>query len=284
MQILGWLIVAWLVDRAQIKITGATYGNAYCGSGTIDGVNNRTIEAPMAYRVLVPWLVGLAERLFPAMRPHRIAALYEPLKIICMAYAYWAVSLALGAPAALLVAALTPMTFLFDYWDWAIELGGLALALTGDYRLALLGAALLGMSRETAPLVGVAYALTTGDWLGGFYVVATAVVTQGLVHLWVQDGWTPKPMYCSRWMVRQNWLDLKRIMASSPVYMGEMSMTLALTILTVASVALLATPTWPVPLALLVMGWTMARAPETRVFTGCLLWVAPLLLKAVGYG
>lgn len=274
-----WLLIAWLIDRVQLKMTGATYGNAYCGMGTIDGVLARNIQAPMAYRVLVPWIIGIAERLFPGLRPHRLPALYEPLKIVLMAYAYWATSLALGVSAALVVAALSGVTFLFDYWDWAVELGGLALALSGRPELAVIGAVLWALSRETFPLAAVTYYLVTEDGRSAALIMMAAVCTFIAARIYVGT----KALYCDRFMVKQNWYDLKRIMASRPVYMGEMAMTIVVTILTLVSVVSLPAA-WPIPLVLLGAGWTMARAPETRVFSGCLLWIAPLVLRGLGYG
>lgn len=276
MPIIVWFLIAWLIDRAQLKLSEHSYGNRYCGIGTVDGVLARNIQAPMAYRVLVPWIIGVVERLFPWTRKHELTVLYEPLKIAAMTYALWAASLAIGTPAALLLAALLPATFLFDYWDWAIELGGIALALTGRPELALVGAILLGLSRETAPLIAVTYVMVTGDIGRGLQILGVSLAVLLIVRLAVGK----RGLYCSRWMIAQNWHDLRALVQNVPIYMGEMSITIVLTTLTVL-VIVMGAPAWPVPLIVLVSGWTMARAPETRVFTTCLLWVAPLLLRGL---
>ncbi len=270
-----WLLIALALDRVQLKLGQPSYGSAYCGIGAVDAVNARAAQAPMAYRVLVPWLIGLAEWLIPALKPHRLTLLYEPLKIGLLAFALAAAAAALGMKGALLVAALLPATFYFDYWDGAVELGALALALTGDVRWALIGGLLLALSRETAPLAAVTYMLVTHDVGCGLQVLSATLAVLLIVRLWAGR----KPLYCDRWMVRINAQDVRRIAANRPVYTSEIAMSLGLTALTLGAVVSgRAGPAWPVPLAVLAAGWTMARAAEPRVFAPCLLWIVGALI------
>ena len=269
-----WLLIAWVLDRAQMKLALPFYGSIYCGIGAVDGVNTRTADAPMVYRVLVPWLIGLAERIAPRLKAYRLTALYEPLKIGLMALALWTVSEALGERSALLLAAMLPLSFSFEYWDWAGELAGLALALTGNLPMAVGGALLAGLSRpETSPLVAMTYALVTGDWPGGTVLAFMAAATWSLVR-WRQGAHV---LYCERVMWRVNLADVRGLLRNRPVYLSEIGMTLLLTGLTLATVVSgRAGAAWPVPLALLAAGWLLARAAETRVFTSCLLWAVML--------
>lgn len=265
-----WLLIAVALDRAQLKIGASTYGSAYCGIGCVDAVNQRQALSPMAYRVLIPWLIGLAERLAPALKAHRLPALYEPMKIGLLALTLASIETAAGRTAALVVAALLPMTFYFDYWDWAAEMAGFALALTGHFEYALVGAVMVALSRETAPLVAVIYALITREWVQALIVFGVT----GWIMFAMRCRVGYRPLYCERWMWRVNWSDLQQIMLNRPVYLGEMAMSLLITALAVGVVlAGRAGAAWPVPLVLLVMGWTMARAPETRVFAACLIWI-----------
>jgi hypothetical protein len=267
-----YLILAWFSDMAQLRIAGKGYNNLYCGMGAVDTVNQRRAAAPMAYRVLVPWLIWLGEWVIP--RGFRLTALYEPLKIALMAAVLWATAHALGAPAAYLLAALWPITYYFDYWDWAAESFGLAAALTGTFPLALVGGVVHGLSRETAPLVALTYALVTHDWIGAMILAGVIAVVMGGVRLWAGR----KELYCERVMWPVNLRDVRGILRNRPVYLSEIGMTLAITILTMVTILMgKAGPAWPVPLALLIAGWVLARAAEPRVFAGCLLWIVMLV-------
>ena len=271
---LGYLIAALALDRVQLKLGQPSYRNEYCGMGAIDSINARTAQAPMAYRVLVPWIVGGIEKLFPNLKPHRLTALYEPLKIGLLALALAAAASALGTTRALWIAALLPATFYFDYWDAAVELLGLALALTGRIEYALIGALLLALARETAPLVALTYMLVTRDVGRGLQVLSATLAVMLAVRLWVGR----QPLYCERVLGRHNWRDLRDLRRNRPFYSSESAMSLGLTALTVAAVITgRAGPAWPVPLILLALGWTLARAAETRVFGGCLLWAVLVL-------
>jgi len=167
------------------------------------------------------------------------------------------------------------MTILYDYWDWAGELGGLALALTGNVWLGILGGVWIALSRpETAPLVALAYGWSTGNVIG---TVAVAAVSALVIDI-IRRAQGNAPLYCARWMWRQNWLDVRDIARNRPVYLGEISMSILISLLTVLGICTgRAGPTWPIPLALLAAGWTMARAAETRVFVSCLFWISFLI-------
>jgi len=273
--IVWWLFVGWVVERAQMSMSFIP--SAFNGYGCVDEVNRRKTVAPMCYRVLVPWLVWLIERI-PWARGRRLTLVYEPFRIVTIGLALWATAQVFGSTAALLTAILLPLTFLFDYWDWAIELFAVVAAMTGQLWLALIGAALLALSRETAPLVPAAYWLTTGDWQGTIAVGAITALTMLGVRLWAGQ----KPLNCDRLMWRHNWKDVRGLFENRPVYLSETAIALVITALTLAAIAT-GVVGWPIAALILISGWIMARAAETRVFVVCLPWCAQLLLNTGGF-
>lgn len=273
---LFWLMVAWITDRAQFTICARNYGAPWNGVGAIDKVLRRTALAPMAYRVLVPWLVALVERLIPRARAVRIDGIYEPLKILLMAYAFWACELAIGREGALLVVVLLSATWLFDYWSWAPEMACLALALSGNLPLAVGGAFVGGLARpETALLGAVTYACVTGDLVGTALIAVAVILPWAGVRLWAGEH----KLYCMRWTWRKNWEQVSNWRKCRPVYYGGALMSVVLTVLALALVAMgRGGPAWPVPLMLVGAAWTMALVAETRVLSPLLIWIAGGLL------
>lgn len=266
-----WLLIAACLDRAQLQIGAFSYESPFNGLGTVDLVNARNAKAPMAYRVLVPWLIGGLERLCPSLRPYRVTV-YEGFKIVSLALAMAACERILGMTGALLVAALLPVTFGFDYWCWAIELLAFALALSGSLQLTLLAAIALALSRETAPLVPLTYLLVTQDWRGTLVIgLATGLTLLG-VRLYVGQ----RPLYCDRVMMRRNWQELKQFTLNGhPKLVDYSAYAVLLSGLTlVLVVSGRAGSAWLVPLLILALGWTLGIARETRIFTPCLLWIA----------
>lgn len=264
-----WLFLAILLDRAQLQIGAFSYQSFFNGFGTIDGINQRNIKAPMAYRVLVPWLIRLLEHLIPPLTSFRLTV-YEVLKIISLMLALTACHLALGLTGALLVGALLPMTFGFDYWCWAIELMAFAVALSGSMPLTIFGVLALSLSRETAPLVPLTYGLITQDWIGASGLLVICGCAMLAVRLYVGK----RPLYCDRVMIRRNLQELKYFFKAEPILMDYSVMAVLLSAATIALVGSgRAGAAWPIPLIILMLGWTMGIARETRIFTPVLLWV-----------
>ena len=275
-----WLLLAIALDRVQLKIGAFNYGAIANGHGAIDAVNQRRVKAPVAYRVLVPWLIGGLERVAPGLRRYRLVGLYEPLKIGFMAGALALLAQAIGTKATLIVALLLPATFLFDYWDWAVELGALAAALTGDPWYALAGGLVCALSRETALLVPATYFLVTFDWYGATLIALATAGTLMIVRLLVGDRGRHHYGPWLMWPI--NWQDIREVRVNRPWYLGEITVAVLLSLLTLAAVGSgYAGRAWPIPLAVLALGWTLARAAEVRVFSSCLIWVALLLQHCV---
>lgn len=273
---LFWLLLAWVTDRVQLSMCARNYGAPWNGVGAIDRVLAKTALAPMAYRVLMPWLVGLVERIYPHARSWRIEGVYEPLKILMMAWAFWGCELAIGREGALLVIVLLSTTYLYDYWSWAPEMAALAFALSGNLPLAIVGAVLGALSKpETALLAPLTYLFVTWDWLGAVLIGAAVVIPWAGVRLWAGQH----KLYCERWTWRKNLRCVQVWHKNHPVYFGSIVMSGLLSVLTLGVVVTgRGGPAWPVPLLLLGAGWTMALVNETRVLAPLLIWIAGGLL------
>jgi hypothetical protein len=274
------MVVAWCFERAHMIIAAPNYGATANGFGAIELTVRREIKAPMAYRALVPLLTVGIERLLRLPLSRRVDV-YQTLKILLEALAFWAITKAWGLPVAFLSFLLALLTVKYDYWSWAPEMAGLALAMTGDLALALPGVILFALSRETAPLAAVVYILKTGDIAGGLVLAMAAALVLVLVRMWAGR----KPLYCSRFQWRYN-LNLffgrtkggdLILFKWQPIYHSDAMIAAALSFLTIA-VGVMGLVGWLVPVILVVAGWTLAKADETRVFAGALPWVAALLL------
>lgn len=264
------LIAAWCFERAQLIISAPNYNSPFNGFGAIDLVLQGRSKQPMQYRVFLPWLVAF----FETFKIQRIG-IYEGLKVLMIMGAFWGISLVFGLPAMLLAALLLLLTIKYDYWDWAPEIFGVCMALTGDLRLAVAGGVVHGLSKETAPLVPVAYYIATGDInAAGFVGAFTAF---GMVLPRIIYG--KKPMYCERIQIKYNLALFKAFSDKGfwkwgQFYFTEIWISCAITLLTI--VAVIARGSWDglIPLAILAAGWTMAKADEGRVFALAVPWIA----------
>lgn len=268
-----WLIVALALERASLMLTAHSYRSRFtAGYGSLATTSNREALAPIAYRVLVPWIVMGMEALFPRLKGHRLPALYEPLRIGLIALALTVAEQAIGTRGALIVAALLPATFLFDYWDWTVELLALAAALTGNMQLTILCAGLLGLARPmTTPLVGITYGLVTHDPIGTALALIAGQLAVSAVRVYVGK----RPMDYPWRMWRTNLQDVLNLFCNRPFYLSEIFLSMGLSLWVLLTVATgKAGAAWPVPLALTAAQWIMPRAAETRSMAACLLWVA----------
>lgn len=267
-----WFIIALCLDRVLLKMTARTYDLMFAaGYGSIDLVQRKTADRLIGQRILVPALIYWIERLLPCLKPHRLTALYEPLRILALTAALWMTAHAIGVTGALIIAALLPATFLFDFWDFPYELLGFAAGLTGDLRLAILCAGIHALARPfTAPLVALCYGLVTGDLVGAGLVLLA-------VGLGVIPGWTNTtcaPVWQKFGLWRVNIQDVRELFQNRPFYLSEIFMTMGLTALVLWAVfSGNAGAAWPIPLALVVVQWTLPRAAETRSLAPALLWV-----------
>ncbi len=268
-----FLVVGWAFERAHMIISAPNYESVYNGYGAIDSVNDRSAAAPMAYRVLFPLLVRALER-----TGARRIAIYQGLKVIFSVLTFWSIAQAFGTGPALLSAIILLLTVRFDYWDWMPELIGVCLCLTGRIELAIPGAALAILSKETAWICPLAFVLGGGE---GVLAIPLAALVAGIgfaVRFYVGK----RPMYCPRWQLPYN-LGLfyqfreRSFWSWGQWFHQDVFIACALTLLGLAA-AWKAGPAGLVAVAFLGAGWTMAKADETRVFGPAIPFIAAMIL------
>lgn len=266
-----WLMVTWALSRVEMKLTAWNLRSLYNGYGAMESVVKLDAEAPMCYRVLVPIVHGWLMRV-KGLQAQRYLV-YTLLKGALWLWALVMVEVAIGSRGTLVVAALIAATFHFEYWDAAVELGAIGAALTGKPELIVIGAALHGLSRpETLPLMAL-----TAFLCGGWYAGAVASIMGGGLALAVRVRVGRRKLYCARWMLRQNLQDVRGLWRNSPVHLSEIAAALVITVVVIMSVMTSATAAGIVPMMYLMVGWTMGRAAESRIFTPCLIWIGMVL-------
>jgi len=266
-----WLALAFALDRVQLKIGERTYGARFNGIGCIDDVNARRAQAPMAYRVLLPWLIGLIERVIPGTRKYRLVALYEPFKVLSLTLLLALMAQVLGAMTALVFAVLVAATFYYDYWDWPFEVIAVVAGMSGDPSLTLGACILAALSRETAILGALAYFCVTLDYYHAALLIIAVLCIQMAVRLYVGE----RQHYWHDNMVMVNRNDIRELFDNHPFYFGEIALAIIITLATLASIISgLSGPAWPVAIAAILASWTLARVSETRVLASCLVFVA----------
>lgn len=248
-------ILALCLARVQYMASKFNLHARWNGFGAIPSTFDKSADAPMVYRVLAAW----------ALRGKQNVLQYEIFLIVLTWAALYSIYLAWNINILLITCVLLTATFWYNYWDVWPELIGLSLSLV-SFPLALLGVAIHGLSRETAPLCGLAYALRSGDWIGGGIISAT-----GFAILWLVRRIQGKhPLYCDRWMIRKNLSLLKSLNVGALVSVLFCLLALA--------------GAWGrrdglIPLALIGAGWTMAKGDETRIFSAALPWAALFVEK-----
>lgn len=250
-----WFLVGTSLTFTQAFVARDNRETVYNGLGAVQSVSTRTAQAPMAYRVLVPAIVCLVPE-----RWRRL--LYEVVLSLLAGAAIWTVAVCHGERAAWITAVLLPATMRYDYWCWAPEVAAFAAASSGSW-LAVPWVAALAASRETWP----AAALLSWD----FRAAVAGSVVASAVRWYVG----PRSRYCSRVMVRRNFDDLVWWFRAMPGSITDsMTVSVALTVAALAAAVSLGWPTGFLWLAVIMSGWTLAIAYETRVFAPAIVLVA----------
>jgi hypothetical protein len=269
-------IMGWALERTNIIINAMvppSIQNENAGYGAIDDTNNRTTLAPACYRVLLPWMVKVIETIIPKL--DRIIT-YQALRTILMAVMFWSLIQGWGITVAAVTGVILVATIRFDYWDWPVEVTGIALAMSGNLPLALTGAVLAGLSRETAPLLVIVYFMRTGDWMGSLWLTGTIALIMLGVRLYVGR----RVLHCPRFVWKINLVALLNIFKWIPVWNADIFITVALSILGI--LAMLQFPSgWPVIPIVLMLSWTMAKYDEARTLVSIIPFIAAYLVKGM---
>ena len=265
------VIIGICFDRAQMIISAFNYESLYNGFGAVELTVKRNIKAPMAYRVLVPYLVVWIEKLFKTSERMRVI-IYQHIKTLLVIFAAWAVIHSFGYLVAGITFIILVATIQFDYWDWPIELAAISLAAGGFFIPALFAGILFALTRETAPITGVIYLAMTGDWIGA--IIITSVI--GLIMLTVRLYVGKRELYCKRVMLKENYASLKDFFKYKPIYFSPIFVTSAIVIGTVVSV--IVNPQYWYSLVLLGAGLVLAKADEPRIFSA----IIPFIAVAIG--
>jgi len=265
-RVMGVVLVAVVVGMLEWRVVARNVGTRFNGYGAMGGVLARSSPAPMRYRVLVPWVVGW----LPAGKGRAVA--YQAAKVGLLAGALGVAEVHLGRMGMLGLAVIIAGTLEFDYWDQYAELVGLGLCLMGVPWAAAVGGVVWGLSRETAGLAPVVAGLA-GGWPAGLAGLAGPAAL-GVVRL-VQGR---AVLYCERWTWRAynvgDWKAAWERMDPGPLFSLGLCVGMVWAAVTGGHLleGALGATRW-VGLVWVVMGWTMGRGRESRLFLPCALWI-----------
>lgn len=107
-------VIAIAIARNQVSISAPNVGAKCNGFGCIDEVVARTADAPMAYRVLFPFILRYVPKKFKLFT-------YQLALVVGAWLLLGTMSKAFGPLTAVVFGLLVSSTFRFDYWDWIFE-------------------------------------------------------------------------------------------------------------------------------------------------------------------
>lgn len=208
--ILLTVIFACILLYTEYRLTAPNLGAPWNGYGCIKPVLGGTSQVPMQYRVLIPWLYAMIPFLKGKAKYLFIKgvglwfALYS-FGLFCRAFGYtwW--------HGVLFLAAVLPVTFLYDYADCYYELGFLALGYSlctqGQQHLMWLVplTLLAALNRETGAFLPLGYFVLTGGIIGTAFLSGVFLVGALLPRIY----YGRKDRYCSWYMIRRNLTDLR---------------------------------------------------------------------------
>lgn len=291
---LVWLPLAAMLQWVETQFLGETMERStFAGMGATPYVWLRKTKAPMSDRVLMAWVNKLCMVLHRRITGKRIIWLSWPHKKMYMfwKWLFMAIPLMLmhnmfGFSAACFLALVWTMMWQYDYWDIYIEATVILLALTGNLPLAILGAVLGPLSRESTLLVIPVYTLATGDWVGGIVVAAVWATSFLLRKRWVG----PRERYTHRCTLFNNmvwrwWLKFWLSARDSKVgYLpfGVFWILLSCTVLLLPMPGTLQATAGCMPILLLLGGPIFGYLWEPRAVANTAIWVGPALIMACG--
>ena len=185
-----YLILAIFAARLQ-NIVNQPRRGGWNGFLTVKPTIEKRIQAPMRYRVLIPWLMKRNPTSITLYEFWRVILLW--IALLCVA-SYW------GSVVAVIWLVFVMSAQIFDTWCYTGETIGITLALMGNPIGAVLGIFIHGMSRETVLINGFVYWLATGDIIGGALLTVFAFAVFYGVR-WYQGH---ADLYCNRWAIKKN--------------------------------------------------------------------------------
>jgi len=287
------ILLVSVLALLEFRASQGNIGTTFNGYGAIQGVLTRTSSAPMRYRVLVPWLLWAI--------PRRVRLqVYLAIKALLILLAILAVEPLVSSAGLLVFAIAMAATFEFDYWDCYVEVAAVAMILSGEPVMALVGATLWAFSKETVLLAPVIALFVGGPTL----VMATVagVVVWGLVHIrqgkagLYYERWGGRVIRLRAWRGQANrpplllyWIGIVSILASGVYNASDLKQMMKrrdtgmmMSLLWTVAIVIVALSTWGTPLAQtswlalvwVLAAWTMVRARETRIMLPSAIWVA----------
>lgn len=259
------LILAICLSRIQY-ISGRFNEKAiWNGYGSIESTLNKTADAPMAYRVLLPWIFGLMNG--------NLIERYEIIRFALMWIMLLSVNLVWGLPVMLVFCVLLTATLWYNYWDFMPEVIGITLAMSGNIYLALFGIIIHAMSRETFIIDAPVFVMVSNNWLAGYLLLFVAVY----VYLIVRYIQGEHPLYCKRWMITDNYKMI--ITPIRPYLLYAPYISIGLCALALSGAWIYGQWVGLLVPVMVIAGLTMARINETRVFTSVLPFAAWLIAR-----
>ncbi len=164
------IVIAWMLDYSQYRITWKNYQTRFNGYGSIPDVLKGVALAPMQYRVFVPWSFWVLNR---AIRSKPLC--YEVIKILFMALGLFSMWLMLNTlwdsqlayVGLLLTAVFYTVQFQFDYTEQYVELAIWAQFVTavfmGDVGWMIACIVIGALTRETVVFLPVLYLFAKQD-------------------------------------------------------------------------------------------------------------------------
>jgi hypothetical protein len=268
-----FLIISSSIIRSQAAIATPNYGTGYNGIGAIPLILSKKAPPPGIHRVLMAMLLRYIPSRFwePA---------YEIIMVLMLTIALQTANHLFSLPFALSLAALLPLTFRFDYWDWIPELQAALAATSGNFFLCLPSFFFSALSKETSPLLPIIFFCyhpnlpiyqTISLFLVTIIPIITILIIQGNITF-------------DRQMIQRNANDLLWWYQNSfrnILFRSDMSSTILLTTLSTVAIIQLGFPIAIPWLIILFAGWILATAIETRVFTILLIPILQVIFQQI---
>lgn len=269
------IVMGWALERVNIIINAMVppaLQNENAGYGAIEDTISRRTLAPACYRVLLPWIFGLYKKIFPKSEN---IIVYQAIRTLMMMFMFWSIMQGWSPLVAGITGVILCLTIRYDYWDWPIELAGIALAMSGHFELAIIGGILSALSRETAPMVAGVYLLQSGDWYGSCILLGIIVLIMLSVRLYVGR----RALHCKRIVLKTNWKGLQTMLKWRPFWNADTFIMFGLSLFGIATLFASSITGWFVVLLTLVTSWIFAKHDEARVLVTIVPFIAAFLAR-----